>query len=524
MTAEAQNVSPTSTYSSESSVYIEPDDDRRVFCGCAGANRYGILALSLCYLAFMMSSLIAYNATFVAMMDKTTSPLYNGSITADIDWASSELSIGDRRLSFGVMEKSLTFAGGFCGAMVFTFPVNMLLQRFGAHKVMTVIGALCTIMVAISPVIVCWSFPVFVIVRVISGVSISNSFPVAGAVVNEWATTREKGLFVAVLSAYVELSALFTMPISGLIATKVSWDTVFYLHAALLGLFTVLWAIYYRDKPKKHPFVARKEWQKISLGKRPTTGKISLPLQRIFRSMVIWAIWIAVIGNFLVAQFTISYSPLYLSYVLGFPTMTAGFVTIAPLAGQLVIKMLTGLASDRLTCLPEVGKLRLFNSIALLGSGLFFILLSVVPPTGNAADVVLIIIPVALLGFSSGGYPKCVVMVSQEHSPFVMSIVQIVACLSLLTGSFAVPALTKDDTFDQWRTVFLIYAFVLTLSNTIFIAFARAEPAKWTSTISPAPTSTVPVIQPMEVDVDKIIVPPTHQEGASQEENDVPKV
>ncbi|KIH45026.1 transporter, major facilitator family protein [Ancylostoma duodenale] len=253
------------------------------------------------------------------MMDKTTSPLYNGSITADIDWASSELSIGDRRLSFGVMEKSLTFAGGFCGAMVFTFPVNMLLQRFGAHKVMTVIGALCTIMVAISPVI---------------GVSISNSFPVAGAVVNEWATTQEKGLFVAVLSAYVELSALFTMPISGLIATKVSWDTVFYLHAALLGLFTVLWAIYYRDKPKKHPFVARKEWQKISLGKRPTTGKISLPLQRIFRSMVIWAIWIAVIGNFLVAQFTISYSPLYLSYVLGFPTMTAGFVTIAPLAGQ----------------------------------------------------------------------------------------------------------------------------------------------------------------------------------------------
>lgn len=56
-------------------------------------------------------SLIAYNATFVAMMDKKTSPLYNGSITADIDWASSELPIGDRRLSFGVMEKSLTFAG-----------------------------------------------------------------------------------------------------------------------------------------------------------------------------------------------------------------------------------------------------------------------------------------------------------------------------------------------------------------------------------------------------------------------------
>lgn len=61
---------------------------------------------------------------------------------------------------------------------------------------------------------------------------------------------------------------------------------------------------------------------------------IQTPLQRILRSMVIWSVWAAVIGNFLVAQFTISYSPLYLTYVLGFPTMTAGFITIAPLAAQ----------------------------------------------------------------------------------------------------------------------------------------------------------------------------------------------
>ncbi|PIO63647.1 hypothetical protein TELCIR_14745, partial [Teladorsagia circumcincta] len=62
----------------------------------------------------------------------------------------------------------------------------------------------------------------------------------------------------------------------------------------------------------------------------------------------------------------------------------------------------------------------------------------------------------------------------------------IVACCSLLTGSFVVPALTKDDTFEQWRNVFLIYAFVLTLSNTIFIAFARAEPAEWVTNPSKA--------------------------------------
>lgn len=178
-----------------------------VCCGCAGANRYGILALTLCFLAFLMSrlvavscfprdaaptkwflSLIAFNANFVAMMDKTTSPLNNGSSSNETDWASSDLSIGDRRLSFGVTEKSLSFAGssflihsahaatslttiisgGFAGSMLATFPMNILLQKYGPHKVMTVVGILCTLTVAVTPLVVCWSFPAFVVLRVIS--------------------------------------------------------------------------------------------------------------------------------------------------------------------------------------------------------------------------------------------------------------------------------------------------------------------------------------------------------------------
>ncbi|KAJ1368655.1 hypothetical protein KIN20_029882, partial [Parelaphostrongylus tenuis] len=54
--------------------------------------------------------LIAFNASLVAMMDKTTSSLFNGSISNQTDWASSDLSIRDRRFTFGVVEKSLSFA------------------------------------------------------------------------------------------------------------------------------------------------------------------------------------------------------------------------------------------------------------------------------------------------------------------------------------------------------------------------------------------------------------------------------
>ncbi|XGW16395.1 hypothetical protein V3C99_001677 [Haemonchus contortus] len=475
----------------------EDDLERRVICGCAGLNRYFILILGLLQLSILGSSLIAFNASFVAMQDKTTSPLFNGSLTDDINWSSSALPIGDRRFSFSFLQKSLNFAGGFAGSIFGTIPLSMLLQRYGPHRTVTAIGISSTIMVAISPYVLCWSFPLFVLVRLIQGLGVAIHFPVIGCIVNEWAAMNQRGLFVAVLSAYVELCALITMPLGGLIAVKVNWATVYYLHAIACGFLTILWALYYRDKASTHPFVPDIELRRITYGKEPVEGNLRPPFRKIFRSPVIWAIWLAVIGNFLVANFLISYSPLYFSYVLKFPTITGAFLTMIPLGAQLVIKLVTGLASDRLYCLSELSRLRLFSSLSLLGSGLFFIILALFSPTDNIADIILIMIPIILVAFTAGGYPKCAVMVSRQYTPFVMSIVQIVAGCSLFCGAFLVPALapmTPQDTFHDWRNVFLSYAIVLTLTNTIFVIFARSEPAKWTFRtyrVKPLRTSTL---------------------------------
>lgn len=98
---------------------------------------------------------------------------------------------------------------------------------------------------------------------------------------------------------------------------------------------------------------------------------------------------------------------------------------------------MTGLLSDRISCINELNKVKLFNSLALLGSGIFFIILSAFEPFGHVADVILVgmeitvleisalAAPIALLGFSVGGYPKAAILVSKEHSPFVMSVVQV---------------------------------------------------------------------------------------------------
>ncbi|GMS89700.1 hypothetical protein PENTCL1PPCAC_11875, partial [Pristionchus entomophagus] len=473
----------------------EESEEVRVTCGCAGLSRYGILVLSCVFLSILQSSVIAYNATFVSMMNKATSPLYeeylelkeNGTRDEEIliDWESSSLSIADRRFSFDTMQKSLSFAGTYIGGVIGTQPIGAV--------TMFIIGLFASSLVFITPFVVAWSFPAFVLLRFISGLALSNLFPVAGIIVSDWASVQEKGLFIAVLSGHVELSPLITMPLSAVVAECVNWPLVFYIHGAMGFVCSALWLIYYRNRPERHPFVGDEECKRITNGKAEKKGNgEEPPFRRIFHSVVIWAVWAAVIGNFIVAQFSITFAPMYFSYVLNYSPTLAGSITPIPLLIVLGIKLFTGLVSDRITGISEVMKLRLFNTLALLGSALFFLVVSMVHPTGGLIDAILIMIPIALLGFHAGGFPKAAVVVSQQHSPFVMSIVQMLAMLSLLIGSFIVPALTPDNTFDQWRSVFMMYAGLLVLSNTIFVIFVKAEPAKWTrSIVSSDPESQV---------------------------------
>eukprot|EP00080_Pristionchus_pacificus_P007889 PDM67909.1 Glycosyltransferase [Pristionchus pacificus] len=487
----------------------EDEGEIRAICGCAGLSRYGILALSFVFLAVLQSSVIAYNATFVSMMNKATSPLYedylemrrNGTEEEEIyiDWESPTFSISDRRFSFDTMQKSLSFAGTYIGGVAGTQPIGAV--------TMFIIGLLASLLVFITPIVVAWSFPAFVVLRFVSGLALSNLFPVAGIIVSDWASVQEKGLFIAVLSGHVELSPLITMPLSAVVAECVSWPLVFYIHGAMGLVCSALWLIYYRDRPERHPFVGNDEFRRITSGKAAKKGNgEEPPFRRIFRSVVIWAVWAAVIGNFIVAQFSITFAPMYFSYVLDYSPTLAGAITPIPLVIVLLIKLFTGLVSDRITFISEVMKFRLFNTVALLGSGLFFILVGMIHPTGGIMDAILIMIPIALLGFHAGGFPKAAVVVSQQHSPFVMSIVQMLAMVSLLVGSFIVPAFTPQNTFDQWRSVFMLYAALLVLSNTIFVIFVKAEPAKWTRTVEPVDLESALTSPPSSSESSRLLV------------------
>lgn len=132
----------------------------------------------------------------------------------------------------------------FVGALLGIVPMNYAMRRFGTHKTMIVSGVTSVITTALTPVAVTWDFRFLLVVRVLQvriavkprentsvavqcseddtfqGTSMSNPFPAIGAIITNWASVKESGLFVSILTGYIQISAVFSMPVSGVVSTS----------------------------------------------------------------------------------------------------------------------------------------------------------------------------------------------------------------------------------------------------------------------------------------------------------------
>jgi hypothetical protein len=79
---------------------------------------------------------------------------------------------------------------------------------------------------------------------------------------------------------------------------------------------------------------------------------------------------------------------------------------LAPLA-QFSIKLFAGYTSDKVKFLSETNKLRVYNSIAFCGCGLFMVILAFFPTSMPYVCLLLFGAAAGTLGFTTGGRLLC---------------------------------------------------------------------------------------------------------------------
>ncbi|CAJ0944379.1 unnamed protein product, partial [Mesorhabditis belari] len=453
--------------------------------GCT--MRYLILTLSVLALSSIMANIVCFNFTVLCMP------------ATDEPWNANHTYTG-----YSKDEKTWLFSSVAVGALFAVVPVSLSITRFGTRKVFFFAGVLSALATLFTPLAARSHIVFFVAMRFLLGISFSACMPTVGAITSTWSPLAQSGLFMSALTAFGQLSAVFSMPVSGhLCASTLGWCSVFYLHGALGLLIFTMWFLLYRDDPEDLSLMSKREIAEIQSGKdykqeekkedlsfnaqsgSHISGKSSekhgkVPYLEIASTPSVWGVWAGALGDLIAVQLIHTFSPFYIKTVLEYSMEKTGWTSALPVLFQFLVKVIAGHSSDRIHGFSETTKLRVFNSVALGVSAVFMTALAFLPKGHSMLGITLLTLTTAMFGFNGGGFNKCAALVSRQYSHFVLANIQFLWCLAMLICPVLVGFLLHTGSLAEWRLVYLIHAAILVITNLIFCFLATAKPATWT--------------------------------------------
>lgn len=129
-------------------------------------------------------------------------------------------------------------------------------------------------------------------VRIVEGVFEGVTFPCIHAVWARWAPVYERSRMATIAYAGNYAGTVIAMPLSGVLAVRFGWESVFYVFGAIGCIWLVAWFLIVRAGPECDPFISAQERQYIenSIGDPNEKKNIKHPWKAIFTSAAVWAI------------------------------------------------------------------------------------------------------------------------------------------------------------------------------------------------------------------------------------------
>ncbi|CAK5090866.1 unnamed protein product [Meloidogyne enterolobii] len=468
-----------------------------IFCFCKICGyRYIILLLTALCLTSICSNMIVFNFTLILMKrpnwENTTLLSINSSTKIKEEGpfvVFNETHIMPKNVPYTQSEKAqLQYAVGIA-SIISTFPFSMLYTKFGARFVFLSAGILSTISTALLPFAASKGMIAFTFIRLLQGFAYGANFAAIGFVCHRWATLQQHGFFLACMTTFTSLSVTLTNPVAAFISSvpSLGWPWVYYVHALVSPILFGFWLFLYTDHPDTHPCVSQREKDQILSGKTEAEIGISgfMPYRAILSNKTVLIVWLNSFADIVTAVFLITYLPTYVSKVLRYGVRETGIWSAVPALLHIPVKVGSGWLADNMRCMSEIGRMRLFNSIALVGSGIAFALVGFVPDDKRFLAVILMTLNFALVSTNCGGFYKCATLISRQYAHFVVAGIQFEKSITLFVSPLIFLLFIRDESSrEQWRNVFIGMAIILFVANTFFWFFVTDQPAEFTKIVS----------------------------------------
>ncbi|CAI5450674.1 unnamed protein product [Caenorhabditis angaria] len=441
-------------------------------------NKYRVLVVFVGFLCLVSvcSNYAVMNFTFICMKSDLSFVRDDGNLT-------NPKSLFD----YTPNEKKYIMWSVAAGTMLGTFPVNWIFIKFGGRFTFFTAGIISVIATGIIPLAAEKNFISLLVARFFQGLAFAADFAAIGLITVRWAPLTETAIFLGGLTSFTHTSSFFTNAVSGAICESYGWRTAFYFHAIIGLVVFFLWVIVYTDAPQKCKRVSPIELRKIQKNKSEQhldNKNTYVPYKKLLTSPVVLCIWLNAFAEMSIVVFLHSYAPIYFNRILRFSISQTGFFLALAILFALPLKLVGGVISDKARCFSEKTKMLFFNSVSVGFVGFLICVLSFIPQDLNYFSVVLFSFIFSCLSLNVAGFYKCATLHTRQYAHVVISTIQWMKSVALITGPALVAAVVKtEDSVMQWRIVLCILGGLCLTANFTSICTFTDKPAEWTGTV-----------------------------------------
>ena len=227
---------------------------------------------------------------------------------------------------------------------VFEIPSGAMGDRFGQRAELTRIAAWWSIFTAITGW--CRTFWQLFVTRFLFGVGAAGAYPNAAGVIPHWFPKQERARSQGVVWAASRLGAALAPLTLVPLQLRLGWRPVFWILGAVGLVWTVVWRMWFHDRPADQPGITRSELEELG----DTTGSPhnSVPWRKLLALPQLWLITAAYGFYGCASWFYFSWFPTWMVNGAHISLARMGIVASFPFLLGIGSNVAGGFVSDRL--------------------------------------------------------------------------------------------------------------------------------------------------------------------------------
>jgi MFS family permease len=362
-----------------------------------------------------------------------------------------------REFQWSTAQMGWVFSGFFAGYTLFILPAGLVVERYGARRVLGygLIGwSVLTALVTVPRTI-----PVLSSTRVLLGASESGTFPAINTLLARWFSKEEYARAAGFCWAGGYAASIVAFPLAGAILHLWGWRGIFWAFGGLGLVWSMVWV---KGTAKEG---------EIRNEKRQTAEDSSIPLPILLRSRPVWALLVLHWSSNWFSYVLISWLPTYLEIARHFSIGSTAIGSAMPFLAAWLGTNVFGFAIDRLSLRFPRTKVRKSMLLPFALSG--FMLAGVGLLTSYAAIVGLLSLATALMTAATPIYASGSLDLAPNSSARLVGIQSTVANTAGIVAPVVSGYLARNG---GWGAVFTVTALVCLLGAVTYGCIGRAEP------------------------------------------------